>query len=64
MFDCMDKPIIERKASVKPMPIFRYCTTPNHYDIPFPDWSFWGCIFAKRFRLLIIDDCSKRLKVN
>uniref|UniRef100_A0A251SV70 Putative lipopolysaccharide-modifying protein n=1 Tax=Helianthus annuus TaxID=4232 RepID=A0A251SV70_HELAN len=42
MFDCMDKPIIERKASVKPMPIFRYCTTPNHYDIPFPDWSFWG----------------------
>ncbi|KAF5795939.1 putative lipopolysaccharide-modifying protein [Helianthus annuus] len=42
MFDCMDNPIIERKASVKPMPIFRYCTTPNHYDIPFPDWSFWG----------------------
>ncbi|KAI3806298.1 hypothetical protein L1987_22197 [Smallanthus sonchifolius] len=42
MFDCMDKPIIERNESVKPVPIFRYCTTPNHYDIPFPDWSFWG----------------------
>ncbi|KAK1412756.1 hypothetical protein QVD17_34253 [Tagetes erecta] len=42
MFDCMDKPIIERNETVKPVPIFRYCTTPDHYDIPFPDWSFWG----------------------
>ncbi|KAL6584600.1 hypothetical protein OROMI_003889 [Orobanche minor] len=42
MFDCMDKPIIEKNSSTTPLPIFRYCTTPNHYDIPFPDWSFWG----------------------
>ncbi|CAI9301051.1 unnamed protein product [Lactuca saligna] len=42
MFDCMDKPLIERNSSNTPLPIFRYCTTPNHYDIPFPDWSFWG----------------------
>ncbi|KAH0667221.1 O-glucosyltransferase rumi [Solanum tuberosum] len=43
MFDCMDKPIINRtEYSSMPLPLFRYCTTPNHYDIPFPDWSFWG----------------------
>nr|XP_043638258.1 protein O-glucosyltransferase 1 [Erigeron canadensis] len=42
MFDCMDKPLIEKNESATPMPIFRYCTTPNHYDIPFPDWSFWS----------------------
>ncbi|KVH94082.1 Lipopolysaccharide-modifying protein [Cynara cardunculus var. scolymus] len=41
MFDCMDKPLIQKDASTKPMPIFRYCPTPDHYDIPFPDWSFW-----------------------
>ncbi|ONK72149.1 uncharacterized protein A4U43_C04F16300 [Asparagus officinalis] len=23
-------------------PLFRYCTTKEHLDIPFPDWSFWG----------------------
>lgn len=43
MFDCMDRPIIDRNEhSSMPLPIFRYCTTPNHFDIPFPDWSFWG----------------------
>lgn len=45
MFDCMDKPTIER-ARVEngslPLPLFRYCTTEAHFDIPFPDWSFWG----------------------
>ncbi|KAK4741798.1 hypothetical protein SAY87_025386 [Trapa incisa] len=43
MFDCMDKPNINRtEHSSKPLPLFRYCTTKDHYDIPFPDWSFWG----------------------
>lgn len=43
MFDCMDKPSINRtEHASKPLPLFRYCTTADHYDIPFPDWSFWG----------------------
>lgn len=43
MFDCMDKPAINRtEHSSRPLPLFRYCTTAEHYDIPFPDWSFWG----------------------
>ncbi|KAL1202023.1 hypothetical protein V5N11_014970 [Cardamine amara subsp. amara] len=41
MFDCMDKPIINRTESI-PTPLFRYCTNEAHLDIPFPDWSFWG----------------------
>ncbi|KAL2486403.1 hypothetical protein Adt_31159 [Abeliophyllum distichum] len=43
MFDCMDKPSINRtEHSSRPLPLFRYCTTREHFDIPFPDWSFWG----------------------
>ncbi|CAK9164206.1 unnamed protein product [Ilex paraguariensis] len=43
MFDCMDKPSINRtEHAAMPLPLFRYCTTPEHFDIPFPDWSFWG----------------------
>ncbi|KAK3409791.1 hypothetical protein EUGRSUZ_J01883 [Eucalyptus grandis] len=43
MFDCMDKPSINRTEHASmPLPLFRYCTTPGHFDIPFPDWSFWG----------------------
>ncbi|XP_068644345.1 uncharacterized protein [Aristolochia californica] len=45
MFDCMDRPVLNRSAldsPVPPPPLFRYCTTPEHLDIPFPDWSFWG----------------------
>lgn len=43
MFDCMDKPTINRaEHQSMPLPLFRYCTTKEHYDIPFPDWSFWG----------------------
>lgn len=43
MFDCMDKPTINRtEHESMPLPLFRYCTTQNHFDIPFPDWSFWG----------------------
>ncbi|XP_028752947.1 O-glucosyltransferase rumi [Neltuma alba] len=43
MFDCMDKPTIKRtEHQSMPLPLFRYCTTNEHFDIPFPDWSFWG----------------------
>ncbi|CAH9074724.1 unnamed protein product [Cuscuta europaea] len=43
MFDCMDKPTVNRtENSAMPLPLFRYCTTSQHFDIPFPDWSFWG----------------------
>ncbi|EOY33718.1 hypothetical protein QUC31_018795 [Theobroma cacao] len=43
MFDCMDKPTIDRiEHGSFPLPLFRYCTTESHFDIPFPDWSFWG----------------------
>ncbi|KAG8387916.1 hypothetical protein BUALT_Bualt02G0071100 [Buddleja alternifolia] len=43
MFDCMDKPTVNRtQHSSMPLPLFRYCTTSQHFDIPFPDWSFWG----------------------
>ncbi|KAI5063334.1 hypothetical protein GOP47_0021881 [Adiantum capillus-veneris] len=45
MFDCMDRPSVkkadyEHKGS--PPPLFRYCGHKEAYDIPFPDWSFWG----------------------
>ncbi|CAM8909913.1 unnamed protein product [Rhodiola kirilowii] len=43
MFDCMDKPTVLRSEHQEmPLPLFRYCTTPEHFDIPFPDWSYWG----------------------
>ncbi|RZC75084.1 hypothetical protein C5167_050572 [Papaver somniferum] len=44
MFDCMDRPVLNRteySGKIQP-PLFRYCTTNAHFDIPFPDWSFWG----------------------
>ncbi|KAJ4725584.1 O-glucosyltransferase rumi [Melia azedarach] len=43
MFDCMDKPSISKTEHTSmPLPLFRYCTNEDHFDIPFPDWSFWG----------------------
>ncbi|RLN28541.1 protein O-glucosyltransferase 1 [Panicum miliaceum] len=47
MFDCMDRPAVNRTEHgagdpAAPPPLFRYCTTRDHFDIPFPDWSFWG----------------------
>ncbi|ERN14951.1 protein O-glucosyltransferase 1 [Amborella trichopoda] len=44
MFDCMDRPVIERSRYKwkLPPPLFRYCSNRGSFDIPFPDWSFWG----------------------
>ncbi|KAL3682330.1 hypothetical protein R1sor_000352 [Riccia sorocarpa] len=45
MFDCMDRPHIKKAdtyPATGPPPLFRYCSDKRHYDIPFPDWSFWG----------------------
>lgn len=43
MFDCMDKPtVMKSEHREMPLPLFRYCTTSEHFDIPFPDWSYWG----------------------
>lgn len=45
MFDCMDRPAIMRadyKDNGPPPPLFRYCGNKDAFDIPFPDWSFWG----------------------
>lgn len=48
MFDCMDKPLINvTEHTSMPFPLFRYCTTSEHFDIPFPDWSFWGWYVRK-----------------
>lgn len=49
MFDCMDRPRINRTEHIsRPLPLFRYCTTAGHFDIPFPDWSFWGWYESKQ----------------
>ncbi|CAM6104362.1 unnamed protein product [Calypogeia fissa] len=47
MFDCMDRPHIEKtnlepSAEWSPAPLFRYCSNSQYYDLPWPDWSFWG----------------------
>ncbi|KAI5059392.1 hypothetical protein GOP47_0025711 [Adiantum capillus-veneris] len=44
VFGCGDRPAIPRGNYTHsfPPPVFRYCTTLNHFDIPFPDWSYWG----------------------
>lgn len=44
LFGCGDTPRVFRKNYVnsQPPPVFRYCSTPTDFDMPFPDWSFWG----------------------
>lgn len=47
LFGCADNPRVFRRnyenPSVSPPPpVFGYCSTPLDFDIPFPDWSFWG----------------------
>lgn len=50
MFECDDKPVIKKSDyeaaaaanSTPPVPMFHYSGDDDHFDIPFPDWSFWG----------------------
>lgn len=44
LFGCGDRPRVLRKeySGKVPPPVFRYCSTVENHDIPFPDWSFWG----------------------
>lgn len=44
LFGCGDTPRVSKMKYKKklPPPVFGYCTTINNFDIPFPDWSFWG----------------------
>eukprot|EP00850_Spirogloea_muscicola_P007457 SM000037S13592 [mRNA] locus=s37:709610:713144:- [translate_table: standard] len=31
------------EEELQPLPLlFRYCSNNEHYDVPWPDWSFWG----------------------
>ncbi|KNA04576.1 hypothetical protein SOVF_198420 [Spinacia oleracea] len=50
MFELDDKPVIKKSDydeagavnSSPPVPMFHYYGDDLHFDIPFPDWSFWG----------------------
>ncbi|MCO5574928.1 hypothetical protein L7F22_028723 [Adiantum nelumboides] len=44
LFGCGDTPRVLKRDfhNSPPPPVFRYCSTPTDFDIPFPDWSFWG----------------------
>ena len=49
MFECGDYPVVNKvhyaagggSAPIIP-PVFHYCGDDISFDIPFPDWSFWG----------------------
>ncbi|XP_019192359.1 PREDICTED: O-glucosyltransferase rumi homolog [Ipomoea nil] len=47
MFDCEDEPAIQVEHfrgpnATAPPPLFTFCADDSTFDIPFPDWSFWG----------------------
>ncbi|KAL3737680.1 hypothetical protein ACJRO7_019249 [Eucalyptus globulus] len=47
MFQCEDRPAIKKEdykgsKGTKIPPLFHYCGHHTAFDIPFPDWSFWG----------------------
>ncbi|KAH9310921.1 hypothetical protein KI387_025956, partial [Taxus chinensis] len=44
MFNCNDRPVIHKDQykHAQPPALFHYCGSKNTFDIPFPDWSFWG----------------------
>ena len=47
LFECGDFPVVDKarygggSAPLIP-PLFHYCGDDGSFDIPFPDWSFWG----------------------
>jgi len=50
MFECGDYPVVKKvhyaggDGGSTPLipPVFHYCGYDHSFDIPFPDWSFWG----------------------
>ncbi|GJP78918.1 hypothetical protein CLOP_g9179, partial [Closterium sp. NIES-67] len=45
MFECHDWPLVERAVhagATHPPLLLKYCSTPRHMDVVWPDWSFWG----------------------
>ncbi|KAF8027034.1 hypothetical protein BT93_E0068 [Corymbia citriodora subsp. variegata] len=47
MFQCGDRTVIKKQnyqgsKATKIPPLFHYCGHHTAFDIPFPDWSFWG----------------------
>jgi hypothetical protein len=45
MMETFDHPRVDKyqwEANLDPPPLLKYCSTPNHWDITWPDWSFWG----------------------
>uniref|UniRef100_A0A0D6QUZ5 Glycosyl transferase CAP10 domain-containing protein n=1 Tax=Araucaria cunninghamii TaxID=56994 RepID=A0A0D6QUZ5_ARACU len=46
MFYCGDRTVVRKDQhknhNKPPPPVFHYCGSTHSYDIPFPDWSFWG----------------------
>lgn len=51
MFACGDVPRMPRTGSAGVM--FSFDSNHGHYDIPFPDWTFWGwCVYITLFSVL------------
>ncbi|KAK4763269.1 hypothetical protein SAY86_009037 [Trapa natans] len=49
MFCCEDLPALPKRNNqvpegAAPSAMFHYCGEESAFDIPFPDWSFWGWI--------------------
>lgn len=42
MFNCGDRPRARRANNQPAIPLFSYCSNHEFYDIPWPDWSFFG----------------------
>jgi hypothetical protein len=41
MFTCDDTPRVRIDSKVA-LPLFGFCSNREFYDIPWPDWTFWG----------------------
>ncbi|CAM6098106.1 unnamed protein product [Calypogeia fissa] len=41
LFNCWDSPKVKINPNLA-IPLFSYCSNHEYYDIPWPDWSFWG----------------------
>ena len=41
-FNGNERPVINDKHNTPPPPLLCYCGIEDTFDIPFPDWTFWG----------------------